>query len=84
MFSNINSIRDSELLFALSTLLKVILLSLSLVSRPIVKILEDSPPLSSTFGCLYPHRKLQEPKVRLFMDYIAKNSKQHIKDLLEE
>ena len=55
-----------------------------LKSGSLVKILEDSPPLSSTFGCLYPHRKLQEPKVRLFMDYIAKNSKQHLKDLLEE
>ena len=49
-----------------------------------MRILEDTPPLSSTFGCLYPHRKLQEPKVRLFMDYVAKYSKQHIKDLLGE
>ena len=41
MFFKINSIRDFEFPLALNTLLKLALLSLSLVSMPIVKILED-------------------------------------------
>ncbi len=53
-----------------------------LKSGSLVRVLEETPPLSSTFGCLYPHRKLQEPKVRLFMEYVAKHSKSHINDLL--
>lgn len=35
----------------------------------LVEILTDTPPQPSVFGCLYPHRKLQDSKVRLFIDF---------------
>jgi DNA-binding transcriptional LysR family regulator len=40
-----------------------------LASGALVEILPDTPPLPSTFACLYPHRRLQDPKVRLFVDF---------------
>lgn len=36
----------------------------------LVEVLPETPPVASTFGCLYPHRKLQDPKVRLFVDFV--------------
>lgn len=41
----------------------------------LVEVLPATPPRSTIFGCLYPHKKLQDPKVRLFVDHIARNSK---------
>ncbi len=41
-----------------------------LASGALVEILPDTPPLPSTFGCLYPHRRLQDSKVRLFIDFM--------------
>lgn len=31
--------------------------------------------MPTIFGCLYPHKKLQDPKVRLFVEHIARHSK---------
>ncbi|MEX0969335.1 MAG: LysR family transcriptional regulator [Paracoccaceae bacterium] len=39
-------------------------------SGALVRVLEDTPPPPSRFACLYPHRRLQDPKVRLFVDYM--------------
>ncbi|TNE37543.1 LysR family transcriptional regulator [uncultured Roseovarius sp.] len=41
----------------------------------LVEVLPHSPPMPTIFGCLYPHKKLQDPKVRLFVDHIVRNSK---------
>lgn len=41
----------------------------------LVEVLPHTPPMPTIFGCLYPHKKLQDPKVRLFVDHIARNSK---------
>ena len=41
----------------------------------LVEVLPDTPPMPSIFGCLYPHKKLQDPKVRLFVEHIASRSK---------
>ena len=41
----------------------------------LVEILPKTPPVPTIFGCLYPHKQLQDPKVRLFVDYIATHSK---------
>lgn len=46
-----------------------------LMSGRLVEVLADTPPPPTIFGCLYPHKKLQDPKVRLFVDHIARNSK---------
>lgn len=50
-------------------------------SGALVEILSDTPPLPAAFGCLYPHRKLQDPKIRLFVDFVASESKQRIAHL---
>ncbi len=37
----------------------------------LIEVLPATPPRATSFVCLYPHRKLQDPKVRLFIDYAA-------------
>ncbi|MFW8636997.1 LysR substrate-binding domain-containing protein [Cribrihabitans pelagius] len=39
----------------------------------LTEVLPQTPPVATTFGCLYPHRKLQDPKIRLFVDYAVKH-----------
>ncbi|MEP2780910.1 MAG: LysR family transcriptional regulator [Pseudoruegeria sp.] len=41
----------------------------------LIEVLPHTPPPSTIFGCLYPHKKLQDPKIRLFIDFIVKHSK---------
>ncbi len=41
-----------------------------LASGALVEVLPDTPPQPTPFVCLYPHRKLQDPKVSLFIDYM--------------
>jgi len=43
-----------------------------LASGRLVEVLPQCRPVPSIFGCLYPHRKLQDPKVRLLVDFIAR------------
>ncbi|GAW37069.1 HTH-type transcriptional regulator DmlR [Roseovarius sp. A-2] len=38
----------------------------------LVEILPDTPPEPALFGCLYPHRRLQDNKVRLLIDYMIR------------
>ena len=52
-----------------------------LKSGALVEVLSDTPPVPASFGCLYPHRKLQDPKIRLFVDFVASESKQRIAQL---
>ena len=42
-----------------------------LASGALVEILPETPPVASSFGCLYPHRRLQDPKVRLYTDFMV-------------
>ena len=44
-----------------------------LSSGALVEILPDTPPVATMFGCLYPHKKLQDPKVRLLIDFVTEN-----------
>ena len=39
----------------------------------LIEILPETPPVPTIFGCLYPHRKLQDPKIRFFVDFILEN-----------
>lgn len=43
-----------------------------LAAGRLVEVLPDYPPIPSQFGVLTPHRRLQDPKVRLFADFIAR------------
>ena len=44
-------------------------------SGRLVEILPECPPLAAQFGVLTPHRRLQDPKVRLFADFIARETR---------
>ena len=41
----------------------------------LVEVLAQTPPPKTIFGCVYPHKKLLDPKIRLFVDHIAQNSR---------
>lgn len=41
----------------------------------LVEVLADTPPLAAQFGVLTPHRQLQDPKVRMFIDFAARELK---------
>ena len=45
----------------------------------LIEVLPSTPPIASIIGCLYPHKKLQDPKMIYFMDYIIKNCSALIK-----
>jgi DNA-binding transcriptional LysR family regulator len=53
-----------------------------LASGALVPILEETPPQPSSFACLYPHRKLLDPKIRLFVDYMADESKKQVMSVM--
>lgn len=41
-----------------------------LKSGTLVEVLPETPPEPAMFGCLYPHRRLQDNKVRFFIDFV--------------
>jgi DNA-binding transcriptional LysR family regulator len=45
-----------------------------LQSGDLVEVLTNTPPLPTIFGCLYPHRRLQDPKIRHFVDFVIKHA----------
>jgi len=52
-----------------------------LKSGALVPVAEEAPPSSVFLGCLYPHKKHQDPKVRLFIDYMVTRCKGELKKL---
>ncbi len=42
-----------------------------LQSGALVPVLPDTPPIPVQLGCLYSHRRHQDPKTRLFIDFLA-------------
>lgn len=42
-----------------------------LAAGRLVEVLPDTPPVPGMFGCLYPHRRLQDPKIRRFVDFMS-------------
>lgn len=49
-----------------------------LASGALVEVLPETPPQPAVLGCLYPHRKLQDPKVRHFVDFIVERTRAKI------
>jgi DNA-binding transcriptional LysR family regulator len=45
-------------------------------------ILSGTPPTPVQFAAVYPHKKLQDPKVRLLLDFMAERCQRLINDLL--
>lgn len=52
-----------------------------LESGALVEVLPDMPPVPASFGCLYPHRKFQDPKIRLFVDFMTAESRARVEQL---
>ena len=40
-----------------------------LESGELVRVCTTTPPTPLPFSCIYPHKRLQDPKIRLFIDY---------------
>ncbi|MBV1927734.1 MAG: LysR family transcriptional regulator [Rhodobacteraceae bacterium] len=43
-----------------------------LLTGRLVPVAQETPPVSVQMACLYTHRRHQDPKTRLFMDYMTK------------
>lgn len=41
----------------------------------LVQVLPNTPPVTSQLGCLTPHRRLQDPKIRMFADFAIQELK---------
>lgn len=50
--------------------------------RRLKVILSNTPPTPVQFAAVYPHKKLQDPKVRLLLDFMAERCQRLIKDIL--
>jgi DNA-binding transcriptional LysR family regulator len=48
----------------------------------LVPLLEAFPPVSAQLACLYPHKKYQDPKIRLFIDFMSARCQDHIQEIL--
>lgn len=44
----------------------------------LVEVATAMPPTPQPFSCLYPHKRLQDPKVKLFIDHIIKGTRTEI------
>ncbi len=47
-------------------------------SGELVQVIKDSPPTDLPFACIYPHKRLQDPKIRLFIDFMVEECKLEI------
>lgn len=47
-------------------------------SGALVEVATDTPPTPQPFSCLYPHKRLQDPKIKLFIDHVIKGSRAEI------
>jgi DNA-binding transcriptional LysR family regulator len=45
----------------------------------LVEVLPETPPVAASFGCLYPHRRLQDPKIRLFTDFMVERCRRIVR-----
>ena len=44
----------------------------------LVEVATATPPTPQPFSCLYPHKRLQDPKVKLFVDHVIKGVRTEI------
>ena len=47
-------------------------------NKQLVPVLENNPPVKLPFSCVYPHKRLQDPKVRLFIDFVSEKCKEQL------
>lgn len=53
-----------------------------LAAGTLVPVLAGSPPLPIRFACLYPHRRLQDPKVQAFIAWMVERCRARVRALL--
>lgn len=53
-----------------------------LASGRLVPVLPQHPPPSVRFACVYPHKRLQDPKVRLVIDFVIAKCRKRIAEML--
>ena len=46
----------------------------------LVPVAVQSPPTSARLSCLYPHKRLQDPKIQLFIDFMVQRCKDQLKE----
>lgn len=46
----------------------------------LVEVVKETPPIDLPFSCVYPHKRLQDPKIRLFIDFMSKECKKQLAD----
>ena len=46
----------------------------------LVEIAKSTPPSDLPFACIYPHKRLQDPKVRIFIDFMVRECKKAIEE----
>lgn len=49
-----------------------------LESGQLVEVAKSTPPTSQPFSCVYPHKRLQDMKVRLFIDYMVNRCRKRL------
>jgi len=49
-----------------------------LKSENLVRVVEHSLPTPLPFSCVYPHKRLQDPKIRLFIEFMVRECKKQI------
>jgi len=52
-----------------------------LAAGELVPVCEDNPPYPVSLACIFPHKRLQDPKSRLFIDFMIAAIKQALSDL---
>lgn len=50
----------------------------------LVPVLEETPPLGAQLAAIYPHKRFQDPKVRLMIDFMAERCQRLIGKMLAE
>ena len=53
-----------------------------LAAGRLVPLLTETPPVSAQLACLYPHKQYQDPKMRLFIDFMAERCQRQIEKIL--
>lgn len=51
-------------------------------SGALVTVCEQTPPPPVRLACLYPHKRYQDPKIRLFIDFVTARCRQELEALL--
>lgn len=48
----------------------------------LVPVLEATPPAAVQLACLYPHKRFQDPKVRLFIEFMVERCRRKVDDIM--